>query len=289
MRTSKILIASAGVALLLWSCDVKDPIYETEHPNHGKVTLTVDWSGIGAGIAKPANYNISVAEYSSMLAGDQNLLDHLFTPGTYAALAWNVAQNITIRGKTATVANSTTTKEAVSPIIHHAPGWLFTAQLKNMVIEKDKHHNFKVAMKQEVRELTLMIEPTGGTVDRIASISGHLSGVAGTLDMESGTHGAPSYVDLNFIKGDDGKFRATVRILGVVGSEQIMTAKVLFNDGGPSDQPFESNMSSTLANFNSDKKTPLTLKATVETTSESGFEASITDWIVVTGGPAIAD
>ena len=32
MRTKELLIASAGALLLLGSCDVKDPIYNSAHP-----------------------------------------------------------------------------------------------------------------------------------------------------------------------------------------------------------------------------------------------------------------
>lgn len=51
MKRNRIyqLIGAVAIATLLAGCDVKDPIYNTPHPDHGTVTLTTDWSGIGRG------------------------------------------------------------------------------------------------------------------------------------------------------------------------------------------------------------------------------------------------
>ena len=43
MKTT-ITIFCAGTLLLLSDCDVKDPIYNTSHPDKGQITLTTDWS-----------------------------------------------------------------------------------------------------------------------------------------------------------------------------------------------------------------------------------------------------
>ena len=40
----KKIVLFLGSVLLLASCDVKDPIYNTPHPDHGMITLTTDWS-----------------------------------------------------------------------------------------------------------------------------------------------------------------------------------------------------------------------------------------------------
>ena len=56
-------------------------------------------------------------------------------------------------------------------------------------------------MHQQVRQLTLVIEPAGDATDRIESIEGTLSGAAGTLDFATGTHGTPSELGLHFNNG----------------------------------------------------------------------------------------
>ena len=75
-------------------CDVKDPIYDTPHPEHGTVTLTADWSGIGEGLTAPASYTVAATpataaatgEYTATLTGTTATLDHLFEPGKYTIL-----------------------------------------------------------------------------------------------------------------------------------------------------------------------------------------------------------
>ena len=280
----KLIITAVGVTLLLASCDVKDPIYEgsqTDHPDHGKITLTADWSGMGAGITKPAGYDISVAGYSCRLAGDCNTIDNLFDPGTYTGLAWNEADKVTVSSSTASVATA-------SGYLDAQPGWFFTARDNNVVIEKDKHHQYIAAMQQQVRQLTLIVEPTGGTADKISSIEATLSGAAGTLNFDSDTHGTPSNVALAFTKitsgGDTGKWTATVRLLGVAGAQQKLTGTIKFTGGNPADMPLESDLSAALANFNTDKKTPLTLGGTIaETPTGAGFSATINGWTKETG------
>lgn len=290
MRTSTLLITAVGAALLLSSCDKKEPDYNTSHPDHGKITLTADWSNIGTDIVKPANYDISVAGYTCTLSGDNNTLDKLFDPGTYTGLAWNQAENMTVSGTTASVAAIITNDLHPNPLVNNMPEWLFTACNNSVVVEKDKHHQYTATMQQQVRELTLVIEPTGGTVDRIERIEGYLSGVAGTMNIDKGTHDTPSHVALTFVKGNDGKYSATVRLLGIAGEQQKLTATLSFTGGNPSNQTIESDLHTVLTDFNADKKTPLTLGAkAVETITEVGFEATITAWTNQTGGSGIAN
>ena len=43
--------------------------------------------------------------------------------------------------------------------VNNAPGWFFT-YTKQVSIEKDKDYPLTAAMKQQVRELTLVVKPT---------------------------------------------------------------------------------------------------------------------------------
>ena len=65
--------------------------------------------------------------------------------------------------------------------------------MKNIEIFKyDKDYPLTAAMKQQVRELTLVVEPTGDAAGRITEIVAHLTGAAGTLDFAT----AVSYTHL---------------------------------------------------------------------------------------------
>lgn len=103
---TKLKIAAAG-ALLLAACDVKDPIYDTPYPNHGTITLTTDWSGIGEGLTAPESYTVRVGDYSAPLSGTTNTIDNLFVPGSYRAYVYNTPDRILIDDVTASVEAAT--------------------------------------------------------------------------------------------------------------------------------------------------------------------------------------
>lgn len=67
----KIIIALICVwaTLFLAGCDVKDPIYNTPHPDHGTVPLTTDWSDIGTGLPTPESYTVTATRDGSATAG----------------------------------------------------------------------------------------------------------------------------------------------------------------------------------------------------------------------------
>ena len=268
-------------ALLMQSCDVKDPIYETDHPDKAKITVTADWSGIGQGLTKPTGYKVAYGSEILTAMADKYTFANLLAPGSYTVYFYNEVAAIPVTDKTATV--KTVAVGSLEPM----PDWLFTGKL-TATVAQDKHHEFTVQMAQQVRQLTLIIEPTGGTADKITGITASLSGVAGSLDIDSDTHGMPSNATMSFTKietGENaGKWTATVRLLGVTGSEQKLSGVIKFTDGIPGDMPLDGDLSAALATFNENKREPLTLGGqSAETPSPTGFTATIKDWEKVTG------
>ena len=281
-----------AAAVLLSSC-VKDTLYDTPHPDYGKIAVTADWSARGEGIDIPATWTVTMGDYTGTETSATHAPDHLFAPGSYTLAVWNPAEGITVNGTTATIAAATGTRAGTDAFVNNAPGWFFT-YTKQVSIEKDKDYPLTAAMKQQVRELTLMIEPAGDAADRIESIGGTLSGAAGTLDFATGTHGTPSEVELHFTKiteGDDaGKWMATVRLLGIAGDAQRLTATLTYTDGNPQPTSLNSDLTSALNGFNDGKTAPLTLGGTIaETPGEAGFTGEITDWETVDGGGVDAE
>lgn len=280
-------------ALLLSSC-VKDTLYDTPHPDHGMISVTADWSARGEGIDIPATWTVAMGDYTGTETSATHAPDHLFDPGSYTLAVWNPAEGITVSGTTATVAAATGNDAGAGAFISNAPGWLFTS-VQQVLIEKDTDYPLTAAMKQQVRELTLVVEPTGDAAGRITEIVAHLTGAAGTLDFATDTYGAASNVVLPFTKitkGDDaGKWKATVRLLGVTGTEQLLTGEIRYADGNPTPTTLKSDLTEALKEFNTGKSASLTLGGTlVETPEEtefSGFE--ITGWETVEGGDASAE
>ena len=280
-------------ALLLSSC-VKDTLYDTPHPDHGMISVTADWSARGEGIDIPATWTVTMGDYTGTETSATHAPDHLFAPGSYTLAVWNPAEGITVNGTTATVAAATGNDAGAGAFISNAPGWLFTS-VQQVLIEKDTDYPLTAAMKQQVRELTLVVEPTGDAAGRITEIVAHLTGAAGTLDFATDTYGAASNVVLPFTKitegNDAGKWKATVRLLGVTGTEQLLTGEIRYADGNPTPTTLKSDLTEALKEFNTGKGESLTLGGTlVETPEEtefSGFE--ITGWETVEGGDASAE
>ena len=293
MKTNSIYKTSLlATALLLaaTSC-VKDELHDTPHPDTGKITVTADWSDRGDGVDIPAEWRVTMGDYTGTETGETHAPDYLFKPGNYTLAAYNTPKDITISGTTATVAPETGNNAGT--YITGTPGWLFTS-VQEVTVEADTDYDLTAAMHQQVRQLTLVIEPTGDAADRIESIEGSLSGVAGTLDFATGTYGAASDVALHFTRitegGDAGKWTATVRLLGVTGSTQILTATLTYSNGNPQPTELESDLTEALADFNADKTVPLTLGGTIaETPTEAGVEAGITDWEKIDGGGVDAE
>lgn len=268
-------------------CDVKDPIYNTPHPEHGTVTLTTDWSGRGEGLAVPASYTVAAGDFSATLNETTCLLDHLFEPGKYSIYVYNTAEHITVSGTTATVSEASGNANGAGRFVHNAPGWLFTSAT-DAAIEADTEHACTAVMQQQVREITLIVEPAGGTTDRIVRIEGYLTGAAQTLDFATGTHATPMNAELHFTRiaegANAGKWAATVRLLGTAGEQQKLNATLYFADDSPAAVSLESDLTTELAAFNADKRKPLTLGGkVVETPTGTDFGATITDWTSVTG------
>ena len=275
-------------AVLLSSC-VKDELYDTPHPDTGKITVTADWTDRGDGVDIPAEWTVTMGNYTGTESGETHAPDYLFEPGNYTLVAYNTPENIIVSGTTATVAPETGNGTYIS----HAPGWLFTS-VQEVSVEADTDYELTAAMHQQVRQLTLVIEPTGDAADRIESIEGSLSGAAGTLDFATGATGAASDVTLHFTKltegSDAGKWSATIRLLGITGDTQRLTATLTYADGNPADTGLESDLTAVLADFNADKTVPLTLGGTIaETPTEAGVEAGIMDWEKIDGGGVDAE
>lgn len=292
MNKTRYIIGIATAATLLLTSCIEDELFNTPHPDHGKVAVTVDWSNRGEGVDIPTSLEVNIGDYTwEVNIGDYTGTEtsaiqapaHLFEPGNYTLVTHNPANGIAVNGTTATVATTN------GSFITANPDWLLTA-VQEVTINADTDHEFTVSMVQQVRELTLIIEPRGDAADRIESIEGKLSGAAGSMDFATDTHGTPSEVELSFTKitsgADAGKWTATVRLLGIAGDAQRLTATLTYTDDNPRSHLLESDLTASLADFNADKTSPLTLGGTIaETPTEADFSATITDWEKVTEGP----
>lgn len=271
ININKLLLFTANCLLLtVISCTRVD----LEEPLKGKMTLVTDWSKRTTGIEQPTSYTVIINNQTLNYTQATNLLPEL-EAGNYPVYIYNSPDKISIAGTTATVAM---TGNLVDPL----PGWLFTATTEARYADF-KEETITVQMRQQVRQLTITLKPTGGTIDKISNITASLSGVAGAWDFkENKSTGNSVSVPLHFTKKEDGTWLIVVRLLGITGSQQRLTGTVSFEGGSPTDITLNSDLSTIIAKFNEDKITPLLLQGEMkETLTEMGFGTSVTDWIRV--------
>ena len=92
-----------AAAVLLSSC-VKDTLYDTPHPDYGKIAVTADWSARGEGIDIPTTWTVTMGDYTGTETSATHAPNHLFAPGSYTLAVWNPAEGIMVNGTTATIA-----------------------------------------------------------------------------------------------------------------------------------------------------------------------------------------
>lgn len=272
MKLIKIFILLAVAAMT--SCTIVD----LEDPLKGKITLTTDWSKRTTGVDMPANYTVVINNQTLTFTQAINLLPEL-NAGTYSIHIYNTPEKITISGTTATV-NTNGTE------VHHSPEWLFTATTQATYADF-KQENITAVMQQHIRQLTIELTVKEGDPERIASTTATLTGIANSIDFKSNTHSGTNLSVAPVFTRNGNKLSATVRLLGAVAEPQILTLDIAFSDGRT--QHIESDVSSTLANFNTNKHIPVTASANLNTPTEAGFAATITGWISGGNGSGTAN
>lgn len=266
------LICVICVPWLLASC-VKDELHDTPHPDQGVVSVSVDYPQG----AEEDDYTVEV-DGQPLDEGD-NASDPL-APGEHTVLVYNTPEGFTVTDGIAYVERLDGTR-ALTDLIDPLPETLYSGTKTVTVVADDTLH-VDLDILQRTRDLRLELTVTEGDPERIASITGILSSVAGAYDLRSETlYGEAVCTAPVFTRNGD-KVSADLRLLGIMGDRQTLTLVLTFTDGQT--QTTESDLTEALAGFGSDMTEPFTLTAGLRTPMEAGFSASITDWEVVDGG-----
>ena len=174
---------AAVLALLLASC-VKDELYNTPHPDQGVVSVSVDYpQGTGE-----EDYTVEVdgeleVDGEPLDEGD-NASDPL-TPGEHTVLVCNTPEGFIVTDGIAYVERLDGTR-ALSDLIVPLPETLYSGTKTVTVVADDTLH-LDLSVAQRTRDLRLELTVTEGDPERIAAITGTLSGVAGAYDLRSET------------------------------------------------------------------------------------------------------
>lgn len=265
-----ILMYGAISALLLASC-VKDEVYNTSHPDKGAISIHVNLpQGMG-------DYTVEIDGQSVQGSGATIVYPTLLSPGEHNLLIYNHPDGITIADGIARVNAMADTKSngnAILPI----PGCLYSASTTCTVTADDTVH-IELDPLRRMRDLHFELTVAEGDPERIASVEGVLSGIAGTYTLATESPSREPMTTAPTFTRDGNRVTADTRLLGTADEAQILVLTLRFTDGTV--QTIENDLTEMLRTFHTDMQTPLKISGTLLTpTAANPGTATITDWQV---------
>ena len=257
-------------ALLLASC-VKDEVYNTPHPDKGAVSIHVNLpQGTG-------DYTVEIDGQSVQGSGATFVYPALLSPGEHNLLMYNHPDGLTIADGIARVNTTATTKSNVNAILP-MPGCLYSAST-TCTVTADDTVRIELNPLRRMRDLHFELTVTEGDSERIASVEGVLSGIAGTYTLATESPGGEPKTTAPAFTRDGNRVTADTRLLGTAGEAQILVLTLRFTDGEV--QTIENDLTEMLRTFNTDMQTPLKISgALLMPTAANPGTATITDWQV---------
>ena len=280
MRTTKCIISHALAAafiFLLSSCS-KDE-YNTPHPDKGVIAVNINHPQG----AEEDDYTVEV-DGKPLDEGDN--ASNPLTPGEHTVLVYNTPEGFTVTDGIAYVERVDGTR-ALTDLIDPLPETLYSGTKTVTVVADDTLH-LDLSVAQRTRDLRLELTVTEGDPERIAAITGTLSGVAGAYDLRNETLYGDAVSTAPAFTRNGGKVAADLRLLGTMGDRQTLTLRLSFLNGNPQDITIESDLTEQLAGFNLGTGT-ITLDGELHTPTEAGVEAAIIDWEKIDGGGVDAE
>ena len=278
----KVKFAAVLLTASLFASCVKDPLYNTPHPDKGAVTISL------TGLSADDNYVLDIDGKVADIIGSPFANPDLLAPGTHSMVAYNRVEGFTFDGRTARVNALSDKSRADGASVIPLPGYLKSVS-REITVTADDTLRINAVPVQRVRDLRLELEVTQGRPELIQSVTATLSGIAGIFDMEKGqTIGEPTSTVFSFTR-DGSKLTADARLLGTMGAVQTLVLDIVFTDGGRT-QRTEVDLTEALADFNGDMTTAYRVTGTLETPvgMEEG-KGEITGWETVEGGDASAE
>lgn len=281
VRKTVLPVAAATLtfAVTMTGC-VKDELFNTPHPDKGAVVLDMD------GLPGGDGYTVDIDGRTFEATGGTFTVPDLFEPGTHSITVYNRPEGFSVEGLVARVAPFGAAVRSADGLIHPLPGYLHSGT-RQIEVTADDSLKVEISVSQRVRDLHLELTVTEGDPERIASVKGMLSGIAGAFDLaaQQTTGGAVSTV-VEFIRTGD-KLTADARLLGVTGDRQTLAIEIVFTDGRT--QTTESDLTDYLKDFGNDMTEAFRLTGDLNTPVEAGISATIDNWQPGNGGGEDAD
>lgn len=265
-----ILMYGAISALLLTSC-VKDEVYNTSHPDKGAVSIHVNLpQGMG-------DYTVEIDGQSVQGSGATIVYPTLLSPGEHNLLMYNHPDGLTIADGIARV-NAMADIQSNGNVILPMPGCLYSVSTTCTVTADDTVH-IELDPLRRMRDLHFELTVAEGDPERIASVEGVLSGIAGTYTLATESPSREPMTTAPTFTRDGNRVTADARLLGTAGETQILVLTLRFTDGKV--QTIENDLTEMLRTFHTDMQTPLKISGTLLTpTAANPGTVTITDWQV---------
>ena len=263
-----ILMYGAISALLLTSC-VKDEVYNTSHPDKGAVSIHVNLpQGMG-------DYTVEIDGQSVQGSGATIVYPTLLSPGEHNLLMYNHPDGLTIADGIARV-NAMADIQSNGNVILPMPGCLYSVSTTCTVTADDTVH-IELDPLRRMRDLHFELTVAEGDPERIASVEGVLSGIAGTYTLATESPSREPMTTAPTFTRDGNRVTADARLLGTAGETQILVLTLRFTDGKV--QTIENDLTEMLRTFHTDMQTPLKISGTLLTpTAANPGTVTITDW-----------
>jgi len=273
-------ILATALLFSLGGC-VKDELHDTPHPDKGIVAVSIDLPQ-GAG---GEDYTVEIDGTTADGKEGRYTVSDPLPPGEYTVLAYNTPQGFTVTDGIARVERTDGTVRALTDFINPLPDYLYSGT-ERITVMADDTLRMNLDVTQRVRDLHIELTVTEGDPERIAAITGTLSGVAEAYDLRNETlYGEAVSTRPTFTRSGD-KVSADLRLLGVLGDVQTLTLVLTFTDGQT--QTVESDLTEILADFNGDMEEALGIEGELHTPVRAGMEATIKDWNTIPGDPVEA-
>ena len=266
-------------AVTMTGC-VKDELFNTPHPDKGAVVLDI------GGLPGGDGYTVDIDGRTFETTGSAFTVPDLFEPGTHTVTVYNRPEGFSVEGLVARVAPLGAAVRAADGFIHPLPGYLHSGT-RQIEVTADDSLKVEMSVLQRVRDLCIELTVTEGDPERIASVKGTVSGIAGAFDLSAQqTTGEAVSTAVEFIRTGD-RLTADARLLGIMGSKQTLLLDIVFTDGRT--QTTESDLTDNLKDFGGDMTEAFRLTGDLNTPVETGMSATIDNWQPGNGGGEDAD
>ncbi|MDR0394073.1 MAG: hypothetical protein LBH77_02830 [Tannerella sp.] len=257
-----ILIITA--LLTCFGCEDKET-YNTSHPENGGIILTMDWSNITDIPPSACRAHLFSSGGTSQLFDLTNGTNNLVTePGDGSLLVYNLAEQVTISGKKATIApNNNGT--GISP----NPGHLFS-YYGQVHTERDRDIALTASMKRQTSDfkLSLAIKPAA-MISRVQQIDAEITGIASALDLETNALSEAAAVFVSLAKSAY-YATTTIRLFGFDSSTgKILRLNIQLENGRTIQ--LEKDLSTLVTEFNPSRNSLFSLNADLYLSEENGL------------------